>query len=82
MLRQSQGRLGHCCVDLPAEFAVKLVEPELQAICGQDQHVSLNTLVEALHESEEVKSHPLSKLLPASQLGPLSLNDFLCMHST
>lgn len=66
----------------PPELVVKLLKPELQTVGWEDEHVSLDALVEALHESEEVHGHPLGKLLSAGQLGTFPLNHLLCAAGT
>ena len=65
-------------VSSPPELIVKFLEPELQAVGWEDEGVSLDSLIEALHEPEEVYCHALCKLLPTGQLGSFSLNYLVC----
>ena len=65
-------------VSSPPELVVKFLEPELQAVGWEDEGVSLDSLVKALHKSEEVNCHALCKLLPTGQLGSFSLNYLVC----
>jgi len=65
-------------VSSPPELVVKFLEPELQAVGWEDEGVSLDSLVKALHKPEEVNRHALCKLLPTGQLGSFSLSYLVC----
>ena len=63
---------------MPAELGIEFLEPQLDAVGGQHEHLAGHALVKALHEAEQVQRHALGKLLPAGQPAALALQHLRC----